>query len=179
MKKEFWKTMVQEGWEGPHHPEGVDGNGKTALMHAVMMHIPGIEKLVESCKNVNTVDEYSWNVLHYFALTHDLTPREEIPVLLLASLVSKGADINHIDDQGETPLFHTTLNPALAEAFLQFGASPLVENKQGDNVLTKALDEKCIECVRLFKPWFEKRELERVLTGKSVNLPQNPPPSRL
>jgi len=108
---------------------GVDNDGRTALMHAILdsdYSLGMIEALIASGVNINIKDkEQSWTALAFAA--RDCT-QDVCKVLLDA-----GADIDAVDVFGNTPLFRAVMagredNIGL---LVSYGANPNIENNSG------------------------------------------------
>jgi len=121
-----------------HEPSGVDEDGRTLLMHAVLASNADAE-MVEYLTNhgvpVNATDgEQKWTALHFAARDK----RSYIVELLLIS----GADVDAVDCFGNTPLARSLdklpFDRQTIDLLIKGGANPSHKNRNGKSPLDVA-----------------------------------------
>ncbi len=106
----------------------VDGEGRTALHHAVIEKDEGLVRLLFAAQaDVNARDSHSWTPLHFAASEH--------AVEMVNALLGLGALVDLEDDQGNTPLWRAVFQSRgrgqVIQALRSGGANPEHRNKHG------------------------------------------------
>jgi len=115
--------------------EEVDASGSSLLHLAVSSAASEgiLQALLKSPINVNLTDSEGNTALHLFC-KHYKNPRCGE---LVAKFIEKGANVNAVNNDGETPLHQSVFNPSLkvmmADCLLQNGANPDIVNNLGDS----------------------------------------------
>lgn len=116
----------------------VDGDGRTALVHAILADKPSSEMivyLVSLGANVNLSDKgRRWSPLHFSARDQSV-PISEI-------LLKNGAVVDAKDSNGNTPLWRAIMSATpdidLLQLLLRSGADPTLQNNSGVSPLLLA-----------------------------------------
>jgi len=141
---EWTKQLLEEGAD----PSIVLSNSNETLVHlAIANGEPHFVELYLHYTDSNIMNGNGEGLLHYAGYYgyYDM-----IPVL-----IDLGADVNDIDDQGNTPLLAATMNgsapPDILQYMLDHGADPLMPNANGLSPLTYAKNKQLNEIVKLYE----------------------------
>lgn len=112
-----------------------DRGGRTPLMNAVIDTLVEIaEILLKAGANPNLKDKGGWSALHFASQSQSLD--------LVKLLAQYNAEINSIDDYGNTPLFRAVFRSrgdgTIIKELLRLGADRDIENKHGVSPLKLA-----------------------------------------
>jgi len=124
-------------------PKKPDHEGTLPLFYAAKEgDIEGIKKLLAKGAEINNADSEKRSPLCY---AH---------IRVLEMLVKAGADVNHQDEDGITPLMVNSDNKSKIELLLKLGADKSIKDKQGKTAYDEVKDDKSVseEIKSLLKP---------------------------
>lgn len=112
-----------------------DSSGRTLLMEAVIKRDhPLIELLIANRADVNIRDQRDWTALHFAAQEYDIVSTKR--------LVQAGAEINAIDDYGNSVISRAVLNSQgrgdVITVLIENGADIDFKNRSGFSALDLA-----------------------------------------
>jgi uncharacterized protein len=128
-----------------------DGDGRTALMHAILAEDADasiVRLLIDRQADVNASDNgEKWTALHFAARDQN----EEIVRILLDA----GAKVDSVDTFGNTPLWRSVMNSGLKlntiKELVRRGANPYQKNERGIAPIDIARDTGQDDVVALFE----------------------------
>jgi ankyrin repeat protein len=114
---------------------GVDEFGRTALHHAAADgDLARVLELLAGGANPNVSDSRSWAPLHFAAQARSAS--------VARALLDAGADIDSVDDNGNTPLWRAVFNSRgdgeLIRLLREYGADPYRMNSHGQSPVSLA-----------------------------------------
>ena len=116
-------------------------------------NIGGIKNLIKDKVNLNQKDGLGQTSLH-LAVNHENKDVIEL-------LIVEGADVNVIDNEGESPIFMVSSdNINLFKLLLVHGADPNIKNNDGRTILDKAYEENLIDIIVLLKSYGAKSTIK-------------------
>jgi ankyrin repeat protein len=122
----------------------VDNRGRTALMYSRNGHIT--KALLKAGANHLVVDNERNNALHFATRGNfDLANDDDITIKLL---VDAGVDVNHVNNNGETPLMYSigaSNTEWLFPIFIQHGVKINLVDKNGRTALHYSTQSRCLE----------------------------------
>ncbi len=129
---EIVKLLLRSGAD----PTLRDAKGRTALMYAAgHSYMTNINLLLEAGSSIDEEEEHTGLTSLMFAL---IKQRE---IQVITGLIDAGANVNHKDILGETPLMMASryaTGSLVVEMLVKSGAELKVANKAGQNLLSYA-----------------------------------------
>ncbi|GAB0097259.1 Acyl-CoA-binding domain-containing protein 6 [Sergentomyia squamirostris] len=121
-----------------HRPDeaDIDDENKTIFDHVQDKNFPKFIDSLDSCSDVNTLDDNGLSVLHWAA---DRGQDEMLRVMLKRPEVN----VNVLDEDGQTPLHYAAFcgHPRCAQILLDAGADETIKDSSGQTCYDVACDE--------------------------------------
>ena len=121
--------------------EPINQSNQTALMSASREGYPDIVIfLLKNNANANAVRTRDDSPL--ILVSQNSIMDKDVQLTIIESLISAGADVNHIGEYGKTPLILATESnsPKIVSKLLLFGADISIRDKNGSTALDIAMD---------------------------------------
>jgi ankyrin repeat protein len=103
--------------------------------------------------NPNVKDELGYTCMHA-AASYDQKEMVEY-------LISKGADVNILDHEGDTPL-HVTETASMAELLIANGADPHIRNSEGFLPIETASEQEFDQVVQILKAYTPEYRIQEI-----------------